>query len=102
MFIIMTKPEILEVLHSLIDKKFKRKNRSELIERSRLQQQITLYAISAEFLSVEAFTVSALLQEMVAEKLVVTNLGNENVHPFDAYFLPVSELKLKNENEHTK
>lgn len=92
----MTKPELLEILHSLIDKKFKRKNRSELIERHRLEQQITLWSICDEIIDSNPAEICLLFKQMIAEKSVVTNMSDDfSVYPFDAYFLPASEINEK-------
>lgn len=83
---------ILQSLHEMIDKKFNREDRSKFVSPNALKNTLTLWYITNEFIDYEPKLVSRLLKELVSNGSVITNLDIDNVFPFDAYFIPKTEL----------
>ncbi|GEM_PF-5858231 len=84
--------DMLNRLHQMIDVKFSRKKRSEKVCNIRVKCALTLFAISNEFLIYDPEQIMIILKQLVKEGRVVTNIDEQNVNPFDAYFIPKSEL----------
>ena len=83
---------ILKTLHLIIDKKFKRTNRTKKVNPILLEQEMTLWTLADEFKDIKPSELSLLLKELVAGDSVVTNLGDDGIYPFDAYFIPKTEM----------
>lgn len=86
----LTSNDILAELHYIIDEKFKRTDRSKMVNPILLKNQLTLWFISQHFINENPEVIAILLKELVKEGRVVTNL--DEVSPIDAYFIPKTEL----------
>lgn len=86
------KINMLTTLHSLIDKKFNRKDRSKMISPILLKSQMTLWSIASELIDYKPQEISMELKKLVNDGSVLTNLDNEKTFVFDAYFIPKTEL----------
>lgn len=86
------KINLLSTLHSLIDKKFNRKDRSKMIALNLLKTQLTLWSIATELNDYKPQEIAMELKKLVKDGSVVTNLDKETTFPFDAYFIPKTEL----------
>ena len=84
--------EVLKKLHQIIDKKFKRSDRSKKVNPVLLKAKMTLFTLADEFSDKDPGELQKLLKELVDKGSIVTNLNNEGVYPFDAYFIPKTEL----------
>ncbi|MCS4164438.1 hypothetical protein [Sphingobacterium sp. BIGb0116] len=84
--------EVLSRLHQMIDVKLSRKKRSEKVCSIRVKYALTLFAISNEFLTYDPEQIMIILKQLVKEGRIVTNIDEQNVNPFDAYFIPKSEI----------
>ena len=84
--------DMLDALHVMIDRKFRRTKRDKYVNPHILKATITLWSIGGEFINYEPKIICKLLKELVARGSVESNLGNENIYPFDAYFIPKTEL----------
>lgn len=84
--------DILQALHVYIDKKFGRKERGKYINPYILKEKMTLWSISEEFVNYEPETICKLLKELIERGSIESNLDSENSYPFDAYFIPKTEL----------
>jgi hypothetical protein len=84
--------EVLKKLHQIIDSKFKRTDRAKKVNPNLLETKMTLWSLVEEFKDTKPEDLSVLLRELVDRDSVVTNLNEEGVYPFDAYFIPKTEL----------
>lgn len=89
----ITEDKMLEMLHNLIDKKFKRESRRKYIDPILLKSKITLYALSGEFSDYEPSMISKTLKSLTDSGRVVTNLDEGKCFAPDAYFIPKTEFK---------
>lgn len=92
---ILSADDILKHLHVIIDNKFGRTNRAKKVNPNLLELKITLFTISKEYENQEPELISNLLKELVKRGSVTTNFGNKGVYPFDAYFIPTTEILNK-------
>lgn len=83
---------VLSRLHKMIDAKFGRQKRDTKVDSIRLKHSLTLFAISKEFIKEDPETIVTVLKQLVRQGRVITNIEQENVNPFDAYFIPKTEL----------
>lgn len=86
------KINLLSTLHSLIDKKFNRKDRSKMVAPDLLKSKLTLWGIATELIDYKPEEISQELKKLVNDGSVVTNLDREATFVFDAYFIPKTEL----------
>lgn len=93
------KINMLATLHSLIDKKFNRKDSSKMVSPILLKSQLTLWSIASELIDYKPQEISMELKKLVNNGSVVTNLDNEKTFIFDAYFIPKTELIDEKEYE---
>ena len=84
--------EILSRLHQIIDKKFNRIDRNKKVNPVLLENGMTLFSLIDEFPDKTPEEMAVFLKTLVARKSVVTNMGNEDIFPFDAYFIPSTEI----------
>ncbi len=84
--------DILQRLHKVIDEKFKRTNRTKRIDPFALKMTLTMWTLSEEFEDIEPSEMVGILQELVTRDSVETNIFDDGVNPFDAYFIPKTEL----------
>ena len=90
---------ILKRLHDFIDKKFNRKDRTKKVSPVLLENKMTLWNISEEFKDVNPELMAKLLRKLVTRGSVASNIDEDGIYPFDAYFIPVEEIINK---EHFK
>ncbi len=89
--------EILKELHKIIDRKFNRTDRSKKVNPLLLEAKMTLWCLAEEFKHKDPSELVELLKELVVRGSVVTNIEEEGVYPFDAYFIPKTELLDKDQ-----
>lgn len=97
--------DILQALHIMIDKKFGRTKRGKYVNPHILKAKMTLWNIAGEFINYEPELICKLLKELIERGSIESNLNNENIYPFDAYFIPKTELideKLYDTYTHVK
>lgn len=88
----LTAEELLIALHEIIDKVFKRKDRTRFVNKTLLMSKMTLWRISIEFQDCDPSVVCTLLKELIELGCVITNMNEADVTPFDAYFIPRTEF----------
>lgn len=84
--------EVLQHLHLMIDHKFGRKKRDKYVNPHILKAKMTMWSIAGEFINYEPELICKLLKELIERGSVVSNLNDEHIYPFDAYFIPKNEL----------
>jgi len=84
--------DILKALHIMIDKKLGRTERGKYVNPYILKAKMTLWSIAGEFIDYEPELICKLLKELIERGSIESNLGDENIYPFDAYFIPKTEL----------
>lgn len=84
--------DLLLRIHDMIDKKFNRADRSKYVSPYLLKLKMTLWSMSGEFIDYDPGIILGLLTELVNRGSVVTNIGEDGVYPFDAYYIPKAEL----------
>lgn len=97
--------DILKSLHIMIDKKFGREKRDKYVNPHILKAKMTLWSIAGEFINYEPELICKLLKELIERGSIESNLDNEKIYPFDAYFIPKEELmdeKLYDTYAHVK
>lgn len=88
----MKEDELLETLHSMIDNKFNRKKREKITDMVRLKNSVTLHAICLRLFDYDPESIADTMMRLVKRGSVATNMYDDNIHPFDSYFIPISEL----------
>ena len=83
---------LLGKLHEMIDKKFKRRVRGKKIAPVELKNAMSMWSIAKEFGETKPEEMVVLLKLLVDRGSVVTNLNDEIAHPFDAWFIPETEM----------
>lgn len=94
---INTEEDLLKQLHLMIDKKFNRINRDKYVNPFILKAKLTLFSISKEFIDYDPKFIVKLLKILVKRGSVITNIDEPNINPFDAYFIPSTELADESE-----
>lgn len=96
----MPKNDILAELHKFIDIKFSRKDRSKVIDPNMLKIKLTMYSLVEYFgnLGISPEYLAREFRLLALNESIVTNIDDFGIHPFDAYFVPKTELKISDEN----
>ncbi len=84
--------DLLRALHLMIDQRFNRMDGRKMIDPILLKHKITMHGIAQAFANYNPALIATLLKELVKHGWVVTNVYEEKVYPFDAYFIPKTEL----------
>lgn len=84
--------DMLQALHIMIDNKFGRTKRGKYVNPYILKAKMTLWSIAEEFINYDPELICKLLKELIERGSIESNLDNEKIYPFDAYFIPKSEL----------
>ncbi len=84
--------DILQRLHKVIDEKFNRTDRTKRVDPFLLKKKVTMWALAKEFEDIEPTEMVGILQDLVIRDSVETNIFDDDVNPFDAYFIPKTEL----------
>ena len=83
---------ILKELHNIIDRKFNRTDRSKKVSPVLLKNKMTLWSLAEEFINESPEKLSESLRELTERGSVVSNIDEDGIYPFDAYFIPKTEL----------
>lgn len=84
--------DVLRTLHQMIDNKFGRTERGKYVNPHLLKTKMTLWSIAGEFANYEPELICKLLKELIERGSLISNMDEEKINPFDAYFIPKSEL----------
>lgn len=84
--------EVLKKLHEMIDTKFNRKKRGKYVNPYLLKAKMTLWSISVEYIDQDPTAIVVLLKRLIQRGSVASNIDQAGVFPFDAYFIPTTEL----------
>lgn len=88
----MENNHILRKLHEIIDIEFKRTDRGKYVNPYLLKSKITLFCLSKYFINENPKELVNKIKELIKRGSVISNINDDGVNPFDAYFVPKSEL----------